>query len=204
MDNLNSQTRQMNTQDVGIEQKIVKELHNFGFNVDHVEDLYLQKWNYKTAIPILLKWLPKTNDPILKESIVRALSVRWAKGETTLRLLIEEYKKEKRNLNLCWVIGSAIEVVADKSVQYEIIDLIRDKEYGYARKMLVLATGKMDKSVVEPILLQLLEEKDLEGHVINTLGKLKSCLAIPLIERYLDSKNSWLKKEARQALRRIG
>ena len=60
-------------------QPVLDELKQAGFDVASLDELRRSGVAYRTAIPILLKWLPLISDPDVKESIVRTLSVPWAK-----------------------------------------------------------------------------------------------------------------------------
>ena len=70
---------------------------------------------YKSAIPVLLRWLPKVAYSSLKEDIIRTLSVPWAKPEAT-PILLEEFKniEDPTGTGLRWVIGNALEVLVGR------------------------------------------------------------------------------------------
>lgn len=90
------------------------ELAKAGFQVDSVDDLHNQRLDYRDAIPILLEWLPRIENRDVKESVVRALTVKWAKPAAA-PLLIEEFRRadDSSELGLRWVIGNALAEVAD-------------------------------------------------------------------------------------------
>jgi len=181
---------------------ILVELSQIGFDIEWISDLYNKRMDYKRAIPILLKWLPRTENPAVKESIVRALSVPWAKQTEAPKLLVNEFKKQVSNPGLQWAIGNALSIVADDNVLNDIIELIRDKTYGKSRELLVLSLGHMRASAVEDILIELLSDEDLAGYAIMALGKVKSKKARPEIEHYLTHPKSWVRKEAKKALKK--
>jgi len=182
---------------------VLAELAEVGFDIEWIEELYNKRFDYKITIPILLRWLPRIENPAVKEAIVRALSVPWAKHTTAPVLLIEEFRRSDADLFLKWAIGNALSVVADDDVLNDIIALINDKKHGKAREMLVVALGNMRTPGVGDFLIELLDDESLAGHAIMALGKLKYKEAHSSIERFLTHPKSWIRKEAKKALAKI-
>jgi len=139
---------------------ILIELSQAGFDVDWVSDLYNRKLKYKNVIPILLNWLPRTDNFAVKESIIRALSVSWARNTIAQNLLVEEFRKQGYSPGQKWAIGYALSVVADDSISSDLIDLIRDDSFGKAREMLVVALGNVKKPGIEEFLVDLVNDDD--------------------------------------------
>jgi hypothetical protein len=183
---------------------VLVDLARAGFQVELVSDLFNKSINYKNAIPILLHWLPRVDNLDVKESIVRALSVSWAKPAAA-RALVEEFRKVKyeSNTGIKWTIANALSVVADDSVFSEIVDLVQDSQNGKAREMLAVSLGNMKNPNAQDILIGLLEDDEVAGHAVVGLGKLRSKKAIPEIERFQTHPKSWIRKEAKKALVRI-
>jgi HEAT repeat protein len=183
---------------------VLVDLAAAGYRLDWVSDLYTRRLNYKSAIPILLEWLPRSQNIDLKEEIVRALSVSWAKPIASSVLLAEFRKLEQANNDrLRWAIANALSVVADDSVSADIVELIQDLRYGKAREMLALALGNMKEPYVQDVLINLLDDAEIVGHVVIALGKLKSKKAKPYIEPLLAHPKAWVRKEAMRALKKI-
>ncbi len=183
---------------------VLENLAAAGYKLEWVSDLYTKHLNYKSAIPILLEWLPRTQNVDLKEEIVRALSVSWAKPVASNALLAEFRKlKQANNDRLRWAIANALSVVADDSVSAEIVELIQDLQYGKAREMLALALGNMKEPYVQDVLINLLDDDEIVGHVVIALGRLKSKKAKPYIEPLLAHPKAWVRREAMRALKKI-
>jgi hypothetical protein len=182
---------------------VIEELNQAGFNVEWIDDLYNKPIDYRNAIPILIRWLPRIENPMVKEVIVRALSVKWARNTDAAKLLVDEYRKAKNIYNLNWAIGNALSVVADDEVLNDIIELIQDKTYGKAREMLAVALGGMKTPTVKPLLIDLLEDEEIAGHVIMSIRKLRVKEAIPALERFKNHPKSWVRREAKKALAKI-
>lgn len=180
------------------EEPIINELSKIGFSISTVMDLLNSKKNYKSAIPILLNWLPKVENPYLKESIVRVLSVPWARGTIAPHLMINEYRKAPNDSSLKWAIGNAISIIADESILEDIFELINDKSNGNAREMLVVSLGRMKLSQVESLLISLLHDEDLIGYSLIALRKLKSTNALPIVKSLESHPRTWVRNEAKK------
>lgn len=183
---------------------VVIDLAKIGIHVDWVSDLYSQRLNYENAIPILLKWLPAVNNLDVKEDIVRALSVPWARP-IAAKPLVEEYRKlhGEQYSEIKWAIANALAVVADDSVFSDIVGFVQDPSNGSSRQMLALAMANMKNPSAIDILHTLLDDEEVAGHAIIALGKLKSGRSVSNIERFLDHPKTWIRNEAKKALIRI-
>lgn len=183
---------------------VLADLAQSGFEVEWVSDLYNKRFMYKDAIPILLKWLPRVENFCVKEDIVRALTVPWAKPIAAPGLMAEFHRMENEsNIGIKWAIANALEVVADDSLFEDIVNLVQDTRHGEARQMLALALGNMKDVRAQDVLIGLLEDGLVSGHAIVALGKLKSIKAYPHIERFLTHPKTWIRNGAKKALARI-
>jgi HEAT repeat protein len=182
---------------------VLDELREAGFEVEWISELYNKQINYRTAIPILLKWLPKVENSAVKEAIVRALSVPWARKTEAQRLFLEEFRNAGSNFALKWAIGNALSVVADDDILPDIVELVKDTSHGKAREMVVVALGNMKAIEVDDFLMELLDDDALVGHAIMALGKLRSKKSRPEIEKLLSHEKSWVRNEAKKALAKI-
>lgn len=183
---------------------VVTDLAAAGFAVESVADLYNLRLNYKGAIPILLRWLPRVENLAVKEAIVRALSVKWAKPWAA-RPLIEEFHtvQDPSDTGIKWAIGNALEVVADDSVFDELVQIARDRQHGRARQMVVLALGEMRDPRTVDVLIELLEDDQVAAYALAALGKLKAVKARPYAERLLSHPSELVRKEAQRLIEKI-
>ncbi|MFZ1789695.1 MAG: HEAT repeat domain-containing protein [Saprospiraceae bacterium] len=141
-------------------QGLIYELADIGIIVNSIWDLVNTKTKYPEAIPILMKYLPLVNYIRNKEGIVRALSVKEAKG-LILPLMIKEYMlltKDKENLR--WLIGNAVNATITKEEVELIFPIVLNKGNGLSRQMFVAALGKINTEKVREILKQLLNDDD--------------------------------------------
>jgi hypothetical protein len=182
----------------------IKELNEAGYPVDSIDELRESGIPYKTAIPILLKWLPQiTSETGAKESIVRALSVPWAKPAALFPLFAEYRSASKQEEGLKWAIGNALEVIVDDSVFNEIAELVKNKDHGKSREMLVLALGKIKNPNAIDLLIELLNDDEVVGHALIALGKLKAIKALPYIKKMTTHSKLWVRKQAIKSINKI-
>jgi len=185
-------------------------------DVHSVSDLVNTREPYPEAIPVLLHFLPKISAPGIKEGIVRALTVKEARG-IAARPLIEEFKKidvpatleeaSKQGvaprLSLKWTIGNALSVVADASVSNEIVALVRDRRHGEARQQLFDALTRLKPAGVADLLMGLLDDETVVRQVIMALGRLRIQEARPRLEAFLDHPEKLVRQVAKEAIERI-
>ena len=184
------------------EAEIKHALAKVGLEVDSIYDLVNTKKPYPEAIPVLLELLRRPfSNARIKEGIIRALTVKEAKGKAAPALL-GQFTKTSDPL-LRWAIGNAISVVAIRSDLGEITKLVENSDFGDSRQMLVITLGKMGTNDCEDVLLRLLKNGELIGHVIWSLGNLKSTNAKENILPYLTDSNIWIRKEAANAIKKI-
>ena len=184
---------------------LLAELAESGFAVESVGVLYHRGINYKDAIPILLKWLPRIEYRYLKEDIVVALTVKWARP-IAAPILIEEFRRASYPTpGYKWTVGNALSVVADDSVYDEIVELARDKQHGKAREMVVASLANMKNPQAVDVLIGLLDDEEVPGYALLALRKLgkKAEKARPHIERFLAHPDTWVRNQAKGALAKM-
>ena len=104
-----------------------------------------------------------------------------------------------------WKIGNALETIGTKRKEYieDMKKLVLDKKHGISRQMMVLALGKSKDESVVPVLIQLLDDKDVVGHVLSALAKFKSPELQPYFERFLDHKTTYIRNIAKRTIAQI-
>ncbi len=185
---------------------IKQQLGEIGVVVESIYDLVNISQPYPKAIPVLLSLLENGIENIrLREGVIRALAVKEARGKAGQILLKEFYRTPLNQTFLLWVIGNSMEVVITKDEVNQVLEIVKDKSYGIARQMFVLALGKIKskKGEVEEALLDLFKDEEVIPHAINALGKLKSTKAKSKIEGLINHNNSLIRKEAKKALKKL-
>jgi PBS lyase HEAT-like repeat-containing protein len=187
---------------------VIADLIAAGFYVHSIGDLYNQRLDYRRAIPILVEWLPRIDNPDVKEDIVRALSVKWTPREVA-GIMIAEYRKgAPSHTPWRWAIGNALTVLATDAVFDEIVELARDRHYGRSRGPVVESLGNMKNDRAVDVLLELLDDPELSVSLpaVRALGKLgpRARRARAKLEPFAKRPEAWVRKDALKALKRIG
>lgn len=187
-------------------EKIKQELLQVGIFVNSVYDLVNTKEKYPEAIPILLNALEQgISDKRIKEGVIRALTVKEAKGAGCDLLLKEFYKCSENESSIRWAIGNAFQVIATSEFIPELIKIVKNKAYGKSRQMFVMTLGKLKARTSEETLIQLLKDNDNDilSHVIWALGAIKSVSSETLLLPFLNHENSNIRGETKKALEKI-
>lgn len=187
-----------------------------GVEVESIGDLIYASAPYPEAIPVLIQLLPQINVIDMKDGIVRALTVKEARG-IAARPLIEEFKRidaprttdEAKELGLYpllsykWTVGNAIGYVATPDDLEEIFALLTDPRHGDARQQLIDALVRLKPGWAAPLLIEFLNDPTVALQSINALGKLRAVEARPLMEPFLTDERTWVRQAARDAIQRI-
>jgi HEAT repeat protein len=181
---------------------VFAELADVGVLVDRLDAEQLMYQDYRAAIPVLVRWLPRAH-PRIKDSLVRALSVPYAKRIAAPALIAEFRSAPPEPPGYKWTVGYAVSVVADDSVFDDIVSLALDKSQGPPRSLVVDALANMRNPGAVDVLTELLADDEVVGHAVCALGKLKAVRVRPLIEPILDHPDSGVRKQAQRALAKI-
>jgi len=178
---------------------VLEELRACGFNVEEVDDLKCIQ--DPKVLPILLWWLPRVENLAVKETIVRALSMKWAKPEAQ-HPLIDEFKRATDE-SLKWAIGNALEVIEDNRIADDILELVQVKQHGTSRQMMILGMWKIKDPRVADVAINLLQDDDVVVHALSVVGRLKPRKAWPYVEKLLSHPKAPIRKKALQVLQKL-
>lgn len=185
------------------EAPILAELRQAGLTVNGISDLFNYGLDYRRAISALLKWLPKVHNLDVKEGIVRALSVSWARPAAA-PLLIEEYRRAPdQPPGFKWAVGNALGVVADDSCFEEIAELARDTRHGKARDRLLAALGTIRRPEAIEVLIELLDDEDMALWAARVLGQKHVDRARAKIQELVDHAEPAVRAQATRSLAMI-
>lgn len=179
---------------------IITGLRKRGYSINSINDLMRMSSKERDLIPFLIGLLEQFTDENDKEFIVRCLGVKGF--QEIIPKLLEEFKTAKGN-SYRWAIANSINIIHDMTIEQELITLSENKKYGTGRQMLVLSLGcyKTDSSI--KCLRGLLQDEEVRGHALRALGKCGNAEVLPDIEKYCDSDNRWIRKEALNAADKI-
>jgi hypothetical protein len=196
--------------------ELLTDLAAVGFsNLEEVGDLRRRRIDYRTAVPILIDWLPKVSYLMLADDIVRTLSVTLAKRQALPEFLklfreppdvedpIRPATSQPAQEHLRWVIGNGIGIFAAPDVANETIELAIAREYGPARTQIVLNLPKTKDARVPEVLLELFDDPSVVSFAIQALDTMKVADAGSAIENMLSSSDENVRDQAKKALKRI-
>jgi HEAT repeat protein len=184
--------------------ELSEELKDAGTKYTDPWDLVNTPESYPEAIDILIKHLPRQYHKRNKEGIVRALTVKEAKGKANDALIAEYNRVSKENDSLRWAIGNAIWFIVTKNDLKSIFKIVENKENGESRSRFIQALGKIKSEESEAVLIKLLNDKEVAVYALQSLGKLKSKKAREKVYMLTNDSNVLIKKEAQKALKKIG
>jgi len=189
------------------EAPVVARLRGAGYPVDHIQDLYKQRYQYRSAVPILVDAMVTTTALDVGETIVRALSVPYARGWA--QPLVEQFSRFDASepfdegFQYKWAVGNALAVVADDSVYDELVQLIGDPSHGRTREMLVVGLANMKTHDPDPLLIDLLDDSGLAAFAAIALGKRRTAGAAGKLRELVEHGEGRNRIEARKALRKV-
>lgn len=184
----------------------INRLNQFGFVISSVYDLLKTKKKYIDKIPVLIELLNYDFEEIkIKEGIVRALAIKEASGIANNALFKEYYRSiiDKDKKLYCWTIGNTICFIVKKNDFDNLVNIVKNPQYGISRQMFVMALGRIKSEQTEQVLIDLLDDSDVILHTINSLGRLKSHLAKDKLLSLALNKNKVISNEAIKALNNI-
>ena len=189
------------------EHDLVTELRAVGVAVNSVWDLVNTRSGYPDAVPVLVMGLRRVaGDPDnarLVEGIARALSVKQARPAAAPALI--ECFDRVEDESVRWAMGSALDIVADKSSVSGLLELAGQSRYGSSRQLVVSALGRVgkDRPEVVELLVRLLGDDDMAAVAASALARLKAVEAREPLRPLLKHDRPHVRKTAKTALRKL-
>lgn len=189
------------------DQYIVAELSKIGVHVLSIFDLVKTKKSYPEAIPVLLNCLDRVDDPVVKEGLVRTLTVKEAE-DVANKKLIQEFlaipsSAPQPEQILKWAIGNSLSVIATDADYADLVNIVTSKEHGKAREMVVVALGRMKNPEAGKVLTELLSDDVVVGHAAMALGNLRYLPALPVMKSLHNHQKPWVRKEIDKAVQKL-
>ena len=192
-------------------EELIRDLRDVGVDIGDVWDLVNRKTQYRAAVPVLLDWLTHLEQRVaegerarLREGLVRSLTVPAARPLAAPALIAEFHDSEDATgLGDRWVIGNALSVVADDSVFDEIESLVRNRNFGKARQMVVVGIGRSKDPRAAPLLVELLDDEDVAAHALKALAQLKPPGVRAAVEPLVDHPQALVRREAKKTLAKL-
>jgi HEAT repeat protein len=197
-------------------EELLARLADVGYPVGALHELAQSGLRYTKAVPVLVEALGQGLEEDLDdwstlvqlEWLARALSVPWAK-KLGLDPLIRAFRQiplsepEAKSSYVRWAVGNALDVVWDDSRYEDLVSLISDRRYGWARRMVVRGARKSRRPEVVDLLLGLLDDPEVSGYATEALSRMRDPKARPGLERMVGDKEAWVRKYAARGLERL-
>jgi hypothetical protein len=167
------------------ERPLVRALRDAGYEVESSWD-FVNAPTPPDAVPLLLEHLRRPYLYRIKEGIARSLMFKPARPEV-MPALVEEFlalpgdspppdridDEVTGRLGYKVLLGQAIGFLATKDDLDLLSALVRDRRHGEARFGLIRAIVTKNRKQAGDVLMEILEQKDVEGMAINGLGILR-------------------------------
>lgn len=180
---------------------ILAQLLELGYDVDNLLELPQLGKPYKDAVPLLANAL-HSDDSAVREQILRALTVPWAKG--ALPAVLMEFAREPAPGDPAdeltrWAAGNTVDVIWDDREFDAIRSLACQTKFGSARQMLVHGLRRSKHQDAETLALGLLSDPEVAGHAAVALGKIGTGRSLPASASLIQSGPAWPRKQATKA-----
>ena len=180
--------------------KLIREVREKGIEITNINDLMKINKKYRDLVPIILKHLNEVTDESDKEFLVRCLGVKGF--DEAAKPLIDEFYKSN-NVSYKWAIGNSLSIISSSEALPELIKIVQEKEHGIARQMIVDGLGAYKTEEVKSVLVNLLKDDEVVGHAISGIAKTGDKSLIKYIEPFTNHKISWIRNEARKAIKKL-
>ncbi|MEU8895752.1 hypothetical protein [Nocardia sp. NPDC048505] len=193
---------------------LLDELAGAGVEVSSVSDLINTRDPYPAAVPILIDWLANLDQKMpgpeeglkkgLREALIRSLIVKEAKNTAALPALLAQFDLYDRIApNVLWAAGYALAWLAPAGYYDRIAPLAADRRYGLGRRELILWLGKSRNPEATAIILDQLDDPAVATAALQALARRKPAGVRGVVEPYLNSADSEIRKQARKALDKL-
>jgi hypothetical protein len=154
------------------------------------------------AVPVLLDWLPRVRSEYVKESMVRHLHSKAAKG-IAVEPLVGEFKHSD-NPVYKFAVADALQYICDKSHFHTLTELAADSRHGEGRAPLVEMMWRIKTEQADRVIIAALGDSEVPFQAMSALRRrMGNAAARPHIEPLLSSKHERVRTAAREQLKRI-
>lgn len=182
-----------------LEEPVLADLRAVGVNVESVDDLVNIRRIAPAAVDVMMSWLPRLDDHRLQCMVIRALTAAGKPYDA--QPLIRLFENDTGE-SLRWPIAIAMTSRNAKGVSDWLQNAVKNKTFGSARQMLILALAKhVSRDVAIPLLYSVFE--DLPGHVPEAMGLIGGANEHSFLRAKLEKLSGWQRKEAQKAMKKI-
>ena len=193
-----------NKKDYELADELRKDLYdNLGIESNYLCDLTYRKIADDKCISILIKYIPLFQNVGISLNLITQQF--WRKNNTECSDFLEKwYYDLKRDNALTNVIENTLDnafvKIQDKSKISFYLQLIESiDKFPFVMQML----GKWNIEYAKPIIINRLKNDKIKTSSIRALGYYNDKTMLPLIEKYLESEYSGVRKEAKKVMERL-
>ncbi len=187
-----------------VEARILRDLAAVGVHVEYLQDLCMKGSNAPAAVPVLIHWLNVTIHWDIADVISRIFMMPWARCDAVADALCARFASAPntpRWLAAKWSMGNALSLCATPKHSDRLLRLIANREYDYARGMLLVALVRAKAPGALDAIAGVIHELPHEG--VSALKRLKDPAAIPVLEPFLNYSQADIRRAARAAIERL-
>ena len=185
--------------------KFEQGLRNMGFEFEASNQTIGFMPKHKDSIlPLAIKYYQQAKEQHKHNEQNHFLKFFSFKGfeEVIPMMLADFYSTSTENLTR-WFIADCLYQIRSRKYIPDYLKIISNPEYGINRQMVILLVGKLKVEEAVPILIDLLEDKEVRLHAISALGDYKREEFRPYFKRFENDKHSGWRKYARAALKKL-
>lgn len=161
------------------ERILLAELAAAGYPIGSIWDWVNRPEYAPDAVPILVRHLESCPNERVVEGIARALTDRrYRDAEVPLIRAFARIASE----SVRWAIANAITTVGFRGSEDAVLAYCADPRYGKSRELLVSALHRVKRPIVEPLLISLLSEHDLDYFAADALMRCGGSAALAALE----------------------
>ena len=185
--------------------RFIEELHSLGFVFETSNQALGLMPKYKaTVLPIALSYyqLAKEEKQINEQNYF--LGFFHFKGLTeVVPMLLNDFNAGETADSTRWFLADCLYQIRSKEYIDRYIEIASNYAFGINRQMIVLLLGKLKAEKAIPLLISLLEDKEVCLQAISALGEFKRVEFRCYFERFQDSPHPGWRKYARIALKKL-
>ena len=182
-----------------------QEVQSCGIKYETVNQIVSFVPKYKDSlIPIAVKYYNLSKNRRSDNEQNFFLSFFCVKGlDNIVPMLLDDFKKEATTNLTRWFISDCLYKIRSRLYIDDYLKIAADSKYGNNRQMIILLLGSLKDDRAIPVLLTLVDDRDVTLHVIIALGNYKNESFRCIFEKYATSDNSTLRKNAKKALEKL-
>ena len=124
-------------------------------------------------------------------SLVQDLYAIGYNKDLLVEMILEEFDKKEQKSYL-WEYGDLLYTIKNYKYLPQYIDIIKNSAFKESRQMIILLVGKCKKQDVIPVLISLVEDETIYGHVIDALSNFEGKEIIQIMDKYKADKIKWM------------